>query len=301
MAAAEKGHDAVIRQLLGRKDVNPNLCTSYNYTALIFAAENGNDAVVRFLLERDDAGADYALYAAASNGHEAVVRLLVERTYGDMNATDKALAKALSTATIRGHDSVIARALGFNGFKVDLIHLRCSLLFQAAKDGDDNAILVLLNRYNFDPNSKNMWGETALTVAAENGHEALVRLLLGRPDINPDSRDDRGRTALWLAAKNGHTAVVRLLLERNEVDLNVNVDGDTPLMVAAGNGHEEVVRLLLGKDKIDPHFPNGWDQTPLWRAASNGHIAIVQLLLGNANSNIGLYLGALLYNVLVII
>jgi hypothetical protein len=154
MEAAMNGHEAVVWQLLGRKGVDPGICTSWKWTALIFAADNGHDAVVRLLLERDNVHVDSALWKGAAEGHGMVVQLLLEQIKPE--SKDHALRMALFSATDRGHELTIRRALGFEGINLDP---RCSgLLFQAAKDGNHDAVRVLLSRYHLDPSSRTLFG-----------------------------------------------------------------------------------------------------------------------------------------------
>jgi len=78
--------------------------------------------------------------------------------------------------------------------------------------------------------------------AACNGHEEVVKVLLGRDDIDPNKPDHFGRTPLWLAASNAHEGVVKVLLERGDVNPDKpDEDGQTPLSQAAFYGHEGVV------------------------------------------------------------
>ncbi|KAF5696281.1 ankyrin repeat domain-containing protein, partial [Fusarium mundagurra] len=58
--------------------------------------------------------------------------------------------------------------------------------------------------------SKDMLGQTPLSVAAWNGHEAIIRQLLEK-GADVESEDKSGRMPLWWAAENGHEAVVQLL------------------------------------------------------------------------------------------
>jgi hypothetical protein len=75
-----------ITTTLLKKGYQPACKDSYGLTPLWWAAEHGHEAVVKLLVERDDVEADSKnrcgqtpLSRAAENGHEAVVRLLVER------------------------------------------------------------------------------------------------------------------------------------------------------------------------------------------------------------------------------
>lgn len=82
---------------------------------------------------------------------------------------------------------------------------------------------------------------------------------------NPDLKDIFGRTPLSLAAENGHEMVVKLLLATDGVDLESADDtGETPLTWAAGAGQVEVVKLLLEHGADPGADPVTWDsRTPL--------------------------------------
>jgi ankyrin repeat protein len=43
------------------------------------------------------------------------------------------------------------------------------------------------------------------------GHEAVIRLLLAKDGVDPDSKDDFGQTPLSVAIRNGRLAAVLLL------------------------------------------------------------------------------------------
>ena len=115
-------------------------------------------------------------------------------------------------------------------------------------------------------------------MAAAKGHEAVVKLLLDVGNVDIESRNISGQTPLSLAATNGHAAVVQLLLEKDNVDVNsTTFQGQTPLSRAADNGHEAVVKLLLETGKVDVKSQEY--QMALRWAQMKGHKGIVTLLV----------------------
>jgi ankyrin repeat protein len=290
--AGQNGHEAVVRLLLGRGDVDPDSPDSYfGLTPLSWAAGSGHEAVVRLLLGRVDVEPDsrdsYSgqtpLSCAAGSGHEAVVRLLLGRVDVEPDSRDSYLGRTpLSWAAESGHEAVVRLLLGRGDVDPDSPDKEGRTpLSRAAGSGHEAVVRLLLGRGDVDPDSPDSYfGQTPLSWAARSGHEAVVRLLLGRVDVEPDSPDSYfGQTPLSWAAGKGHEAVVRLLLGRGDVDPDSpDKFGRTPLSRAAGSGHEAVVRLLLGRGDVEPDSPDKFGRTPLLRAAGSGHEAVVRLL-----------------------
>jgi ankyrin repeat protein len=108
----------------------------------------------------------------------------------------------------------------------------------AAKEGDLDAIKVLLKN---DPgliSSKDFDGATPLIVAVENGHLEVTRLLLAsRADVS--ATNGGGQTPLHVAAIVGQKDAAKLLLD-NEAPVDAR-DGrsQTPLHFAAMHGRED--------------------------------------------------------------
>ncbi|KAB8275205.1 ankyrin repeat-containing domain protein [Aspergillus minisclerotigenes] len=87
----------------------------------------------------------------------------------------------------------------------------------------------LLTTDGVDPFTKNLKGETPLSLAAGNGHEDMVRLLLKVEGSDPDTKNFPGETPLCWAAGNGHETVVKLLLVTGVDPESKDSDGRTPL------------------------------------------------------------------------
>ena len=137
-------------------------------------------------------------------------------------------------------------------------------LMQAAQQGNQGAVALLLTQDDIDPDKPNIRGQTPLLDASRKGNEEVVRLLLARDDVNPNKPNYHGQTPLWGASCNGHEGVVRLLLARDDVNPNKSdYYGTAPLWHASNNGHEGVVRLLLTHDDVNPDKPDRSGETPL--------------------------------------
>jgi ankyrin repeat protein len=82
--AAEKGHEAVIEQLVKScRDHVESKDNEHGQTPLLWAAENGHETVLALLLKEADIETlnkrgRTALYLATKREHSAVTRLLVE-------------------------------------------------------------------------------------------------------------------------------------------------------------------------------------------------------------------------------
>jgi len=292
--AARKGHEAVVKLLLGRKDVNPDSPDRNGRTPISWAARNGYDAVVKLLLERKDANPDRLdiygqtpISLAAPNGHEAVVKLLLERKDINPDRPDIDGRTPIMWATRNGHEAAVKLLLERKDVNPDRLDIygRTPIIW-AARNGHDAVVKLLLERKDVNPDRPDIDGRTPIMWAARNGHEAAVKLLLERKDVNPDRPDRNRRTPISWAAENAYEAVVKLLLERKDVNPDrLDNYGLTPIMWAARNGHEAVLKLLLERKDVNPDRLDIYGRTPIIWAARNGHDAVVKLLLERKDIN----------------
>jgi len=106
-------------------------------------------------------------------------------------------------------------------------------------------VAALIETECYDINQGDWEGFTPLTWAARQGNQEAVELLLARDDVNPDKPNNYDETPLYWASQSGHEGAVRLLLTRDDVNPDKpDSNGRTPLVIASWLGHEEIVALL---------------------------------------------------------
>jgi len=97
-----------------------------------------------------------------------------------------------------------------------------------------------------DKDSRDVRGQTPLSIVAESGHKGVVELVLVQHNVELNSEDNDGQIPLSFAAENDCEAVVCLLLEQQDIEVNSkDVNGWTLLSLATLNRSEAVVHLLL--------------------------------------------------------
>lgn len=301
--AAERGYETLVKFLLDKQDVNPDLQDSLGLTPLSKAAREGQLNIALLLVQgtkkvnvnsQCSAGRSPLSYAA-EKGHEDVVELLLRQPDVELNLQDNEGRTPFFYAARRGREGIVRLLIKTTG--VDIISrdsigqtaLSCAVLHR-----HEGVVRQLLNTGNVDINSQdNIHGRTPLSIALAFGYQSIAERLLEEPDIDvsicakggidPDSKDSEyDRTPLSWAAANGYDAVVKLLLSKDDVDPDPKdaKDGRTPLSWAAAKGYDVVVKQLLAADGVDPNFKDTkYGRTPLWWAAERGHDAVVKLLL----------------------
>ncbi|KAJ5955421.1 hypothetical protein N7501_009700 [Penicillium viridicatum] len=195
-------------------------------------------------------------------------------------------SSALLWATQHGQEATTRKSLQEGAHIQTVFKSNRTPLALAAESGHEIVVKLLLATDGVDPNCKDLFERTPLSLAtplswaAVYGREAVVKLLLAKEGVNPNSKNSNGRTPLLHAAEKGHKAVVKLLLATESVDPDCKDSlGWTPLASAAQYGHEVVVKLLLATKNVDPDSNNYLKRTPHSLAAQSGHEGVVELLL----------------------
>lgn len=122
--------------------------------------------------------------------------------------------------------------------------------------------------------SKGIWFSVA-----ELGHDAGLKVLLKLDQFDIDSMDSRGRTALWWASSNGCESAVKALLDAGSTTINSKDKAlKTPLHAATRYGHTATVAILL-EHGADFEAQGGSFGNALNTAVINGHAKITSMLL----------------------
>ncbi|CAE7382391.1 unnamed protein product, partial [Symbiodinium sp. CCMP2456] len=158
-------------------------------------------------------------------------------------------------------------------------------LHVAARFGQVDVLLQVLEAEDVDVNARNDRGMTALCFAAHEGRAEAIRLLMERA-ANPNIADDHGVTPLHYACREPpfhiEDDIAGLLLSYENVDANQrDLSGATAIMVAAEVGRAEVIPSLLQCDRVEPNVTNIAGNSALFLAIIFNHLDVVLALLAS--------------------
>ena len=125
------------------------------------------------------------------------------------------------------------------------------------------------------------WDKTLLHHSCRHGWLDVTRRLVEQYHYDPETRDLLGDTPLHEACRKGrHVDIVRYLVSEQGCSIACqNQYGDTPLHVACRNGHVDIVRYLVTELWCSTACQNRGGDTPLHEACSKGHYLVVEILL----------------------
>jgi ankyrin repeat protein len=277
---------------------------------LLLAIEKNLDDVARHLIEK---GADVnkiieegqdegltALWRAATKHDEKMVELLIKKgadvkympTEGNFTAMN-AIAVNLLSNDIRifaeketSHRENICKLLIENGTDVaaDIstgYYAKTNILCEAIKSDFTELVKLLIEEKDFNVNTKDGLGRTAIMEAARNHNNIeLVNLLIQR-GASINAVDNDGNTALTESVHHNNVEIFKLLLQ-NGADLKscgIEVQGRM-LRDAALNSNRFLLDWLI-KNNVDINATDNDGQTALTKAVYNNDVEIFNLLIQN--------------------
>jgi len=144
-------------------------------------------------------------------------------------------------------------------------------------EGQRDAALDLITG-GADVNELSVDGTTALHWAVYRKDLELVQMLLAE-GADPDLRNDYGATPMTVAAEHGAYPVMKALVDAGGNIESPNGEGQTLLMAVARTGNTDTAALLLDKGANVNARENWGGQTALMWASSQQQPAMVELLI----------------------
>lgn len=152
-------------------------------------------------------------------------------------------------------------------------------LHMAARFGNKDLVVVIMNQRPNLARKGNIVGETPVHFAAKAGHSDVLLLFKGAVKDIARIRDGGGNTAVHCAVRNNHMSVLKLLVQGDEESLGlVNNAGESPLFIAMDQGLTPVANFIISENPSTlDHTHCG--QTPLHRAVIRRDLGICLFLL----------------------
>ena len=116
-------------------------------------------------------------------------------------------------------------------------------ILQAVYDRDLDGVKVLVGTAGADLETRDYYGQTALSSATLQGYPEIVEFLVDH-GADLETRDNNCQTPLLIAAINGRLEIIKILANLGANVETANARGRTALSWAVINGHIKVVEFL---------------------------------------------------------
>ena len=259
--------------VLEMKEWDVNAVDNASYTPLIWAALLGNEEVVKMLLERGDVNPELKGHShgrrplewAAAKGHERVVKVLLEREDANPGrASPGYYQNALYSAAAFGHEGIVKIILAREDVNPNKVPSEYSgpPLSIAAWNEHEGVVKLFLEREDVNPNWAYPFSCTTLLMeAVSRGNEGIVKMLLERKDIRIDTPDGWNQTPLSLALSKGHYKIARMISERAAIKSNTADPGnEASLPPSAGYVEESLAEIELRDDHPNTNTADASEQ-----------------------------------------
>lgn len=118
-----------------------------------------------------------------------------------------------------------------------------TLLTKAAWDGDDSAVIFLLDAGANINGQDSETGDTALMLACLEDDDSMATILLDR-GADLEAKNHKGETSIFHAVRSGKAAIVEFLLDKGcNIDA-IDNDGNRAIDIANDRGFDYIADLI---------------------------------------------------------
>lgn len=236
--------------------------------------------ITKELLATNLGGLDHPIEFSIESGEATQVSIEIQLVYYGKLAASQTFTwqhdvsqatKDLFEAIAWGAISKIGDLLQEGKVQINATHEEGEgFLWNAALNGNREAVLALLKAPDIDVNTKNTnsksssYGYSLLQLYVQQGDLVIVSELLGKgAKINDRVDDLMGYTSLHLAIANQDVKMLGLLLQDPSTNPNMpDKSGDTPLSLAICRENQEAIDQLIAK-KADVNAVDNFGRSPL--------------------------------------
>ncbi len=153
---------------------------------------------------------------------------------------------ALHFAALYGHTDILNYLLQSEAIPVnDLNHHKHTPLHMAAISNNVNATRALLNQRGAEPDRKDRWGDTPLSIATYRMHYHVAVLLVeAHADLDAKFVGRHLQTLFFEAVELNSVGAVRVLIDKGVDVVGRNEEGEMALQVALRRDHGEMEGFL---------------------------------------------------------
>ncbi|MFC1855687.1 ankyrin repeat domain-containing protein [Thermodesulfobacteriota bacterium] len=245
-----------IVELLLKGGADTTLLNEKNETALHVAARTGNAVIIKTLL---DAGVDINMDAkgitpimlAGISGNDNAIKLFLDKSKNDdvkLKGLSRALFNAVNVNSIKGVKLFLDFGADPSAYKGNEDKYRSPVISATVKDYND--IVKLLVDAGANVNHLDRYNESVLMIAFEKRKMVAAKIIFTAKDLDVNVNVD-GQTLLHYVVSDVHKedgdelAFIKLLLEKTpDLDIERDKDDRTPLEIAKDRKLSKVIKLL---------------------------------------------------------
>ena len=279
------GHNILVKEFAGIIDVK-----SSEYKRLLsYAYWQRNWDLVRILITKFKCDPSVCielalssfgttpLHIACRNNDLELVHMLITKFNVNTESTDEMGSTPLEIALAAGNPNVMKEFVGHFDIKS-----HPWALHHACRSGNLDAASILIAEFNYDPDTKDNFGNTPLHISCWKNNLAIVHMLIVDCNVDTNTRNPNGFTPLEITSWCGNVEIVKEFA--GHVDINSHPQA---LRLASKRGYSEVVRVLITELNFNPELQDKAGNTPLFTAALYGHQYVVKLLVTEFGCNAG--------------